>query len=213
MQMRSAIFRLFACLAVVALAALPMVAAAEDRDPCKTQSGELGVAECSRAIDSHQYTGRTLARLHVGRGMAWAAKRELDRAIADFEQAIRINPKDAEAYYSRGLARKLKGDLEAAIADYDQAIQLDAKYANAYVNRGAAWGEKGDLDRAIADFDEAIRLNPKEPQAYYNRGMAREMKRSLREALADFKMHSQLAPSNPDGRKAAARVQKKLSAR
>ena len=119
----------------------------------------------------------------------------------------------AEELTKQGLAHAAAGDSGVAIRRFLQAIQLDAKYANAYVNRGAAWGEKGNLDRAIADFDEAIRLNPKEPQAYYNRGMAREMKRSLREALADFKMHSQLAPSNPDGRKAAARVQKKLSAR
>src|SRR5258707_654443 len=138
MQMRSSTYRLFACLAVVALAALPMVAAAEDRDPCKTQSGELGVAECSRAIDSQQYTGRTLARLHVGRGMAYQAKGDLARAMANFNESMRVDPTYPGAYNNRGVVWYHKSDFNRAIADYDQAIQLDPKYALAYVNRGAA---------------------------------------------------------------------------
>ncbi len=56
MQMRSSTYRLFVCLAVVALAGLPMVAAADDVGACVKQSDDLAVAECSRAIDSHQYT-------------------------------------------------------------------------------------------------------------------------------------------------------------
>ena len=153
MQMRSSTYRLFACLAVVALAGLPMVAAADDRDPCKTQSGELGVAECSRAIDSHQYTGRSLARLHVGRGMAYQAKGDLARAMADYNESMRADPTYPGAYNNRGVAWYRKGDHDRAIADYDQTIRLDPKYGLAYVNRGAAWAAKGDLDRAIADFD------------------------------------------------------------
>ena len=166
MQMRFSTCRLFACLAVVALAALPMVAAAEDRDPCKTQSGELSVAECSRAIDSQQYTGRTLARLHVGRGMAYQAQGDLARAMADFNESMRVDPTYPGAYNNRGVIWYHKRDFNRAIADYDQAIQLDPKYKLAYVNRGAAWAAKGELDRAIADFEQAIRLDPKDAEAY-----------------------------------------------
>ena len=194
MQMRSSAYWLFACLGVVALAGLPTVAAADDWDTCGKESGDLAVAGCSRAIDSHQYTGRSLARLYAGRGVTYLAQGDLDHAMADFNESMRVDPTYARAYNDRGITWYRTGDLDRAIADYDQAIRLDPKDAKAYYNRGSAWGDKGDLDRAIADFDQAIRLDPKDAKAYYNRGIAWEKKGSLQEALADFKMHSQLAP-------------------
>jgi hypothetical protein len=64
MQMRFSTCRLLACMAVVVLAGLPRVAAADEWDSCVKLSDDLAVAGCSRAIDSHQYTGRSLARLY-----------------------------------------------------------------------------------------------------------------------------------------------------
>jgi len=80
MQMRSSTCRLFACLAVAALAGLPMVAAADDLDSCVKLSDDLAVAGCSGAIESHQYAGRSLARLYTRRGGAYQAQGDLDRA-------------------------------------------------------------------------------------------------------------------------------------
>ena len=61
-------------------------------------------------------------------------------AIADFSEAIRLNPKDAVAYNNRGVAYYAKSDLDRAIADFNEAIRLDPKDAIAYNNRGAARG-------------------------------------------------------------------------
>ena len=213
MQMRFSTYRLLACMAVVVLAGLPGVAAADEWDSCVKLSDDLAVAGCSRAIDSHQYTGQSLARLYARRGGAYAAKGDVNRAVADYNESMRIDPTYPAAYLNRGNVWFHRGDFDRAIADYNQAIQLDPKYGSAYVNRGSAWGNKGDLDRAIADYNQAIRLDPKDTKAYYNRGMAWEKKRSLQAALADFKMHAQLAPSDRDGRTALKRVSKELGAR
>ena len=216
MQMRSSGYCLFACLAVVALAGLPTVAAADVWDACEKQAGDLAVAGCSGAIDSHQYTGRDLARLHASRGAAYLAQGDLDHARADFNASMRVDPTYGRAYFERGLTWHRTGDLDRAIADYSEAIRLDAKSAksgSAYVNRGGAFGDKGELDRAIADFDQAIRLDPKDAKAYYDRGVARAKKRSLREALADFETYSRLVPSDPEGRKFVELLKKELRAR
>ena len=77
--------------------------------------------------------------------------------IADDNQAIRLDPKDAVAYNNRGNAYGDKGDYDRAMADYGDAIRLDPKYAYAYNGRGNAYLRKGDYDRAIADYDAAIR--------------------------------------------------------
>jgi tetratricopeptide (TPR) repeat protein len=213
MQMRSSTYRLLACIAVVVLAGLPRVAAADELDFCIKLSDNLAVAGCSRAIDSHQYTGRSLARLYARRGGAHQAQGEINRAVADYNESMRIDPTYPAAYSNRGNVWFHKGEFDRAIADYTKAIQIDPKYGVAYSNRGSAWGTKGDFDRAIADFDQAIRLDPKSTKAYYNRGMAWEKKRSLQAALADFKMHAQLAPSDRDGRTALKRVSKELGVR
>jgi tetratricopeptide (TPR) repeat protein len=211
MQMRFSTCRLLACMAVVVLAGLPRVAAADEWDSCVKLSDDLAVAGCSRAIDSRQYTDRSLARLYARRGGAYAAQGDFNRAVADYNESMRIDPTYPAAYLNRGNAWFHRGDFDRAIADYNQAIQLDPQYGTAYMNRGSALGAKGDFDRAIADFDQAIQLDPKEAKAYYNRGIAWEMKRNLQAALADFKMYSQLAPSDRDGLTAVKRVSKELS--
>src|SRR5580704_17342128 len=154
MQMRSSAYWLFAGLAVVALAGLPTGAAADDADTCAKQSGDVVIAACSRAIASGKFSGEELAPFYVSRGVVYKNKRGLDRAIADFDQAIRLDPKNTDAYTLRGMAWQTKGDLDRAIVDYDQTIRIDPKNTGAYTVRGVAWAAKGDFDRAIADYGQ-----------------------------------------------------------
>jgi tetratricopeptide (TPR) repeat protein len=59
------------------------------------------------------------------RGVAYRDKGDLDRAIAEFNEAIRPDPKSAYAYRNRGGAYVVKGDLDPAIADIREAVGLD----------------------------------------------------------------------------------------
>jgi tetratricopeptide (TPR) repeat protein len=92
-----------------------------------------------------------------------------DAAIQACDQAIRENPRDAEAYNNRGFKYYDKGDLDRALADFDKAIEIDPKASVAYDNRGVVFRAKGDLDRALADFDKALEIDPKASVAYDNR--------------------------------------------
>ena len=75
--------------------------------------------------------------------MAWYAKKDYDKAIADGNEAIRLAPTYALAYNSRGNAWDAKKEYDKAIADFGEAIRLEPKYALAYANRGQAWAEEG----------------------------------------------------------------------
>jgi lipoprotein NlpI len=169
-------------------------APADDRRTCTDVSGEAAIAACSRMIASGRYRGSELAKAYYYRGVEYRDKGDLDRAIADLNQAIRLDPKFALAYSNRGLAWEDKGEFDRAIADYDEAIRLDPKLALAYSNRGLVWYRKGELDRALADYDEAIRLDPKFAQAYYNRGVVWRDKGELDRALTDYTEALELNP-------------------
>jgi len=104
------------------------------------------------------------AESYNNRGIAYSKKGDsaaLDRAMADYTQAIQQDPKFVPAYINRARAYRLTGDIDRAIADYTQLVQLDPKFAPAYYNRGIAYRMKGDTDRAIADYGQAIKLDPR----------------------------------------------------
>ena len=56
-------------------------------------------------------------------------------AIADFDEAIKLDPNDATAYNNRGSAKEKLGDYASASADFDQAIKLDPNNATAHIQR------------------------------------------------------------------------------
>ena len=124
------------------------------------------------------------------------AKGEYDRAIADYTEAIRLDPKHAAAFNNRGLAWTAKGEHDRAIADYTEAIRLDPKHAAAFYNRGNAWSAKGEYDRAIADYTEAIRLDPNYATAFNNRGNAWAAKGEYDRAIADYTEAIRLDPKH-----------------
>ena len=135
------------------------------------------------------------ATAYNDRGVAYADKGEYDRAIQDYDQAIRLNPNYAFAYYHRGNAYANKGESDRAIQDYDQAIRLDPNSALFYTNRGAAYANKGEHDRAIQDYDQAIRLDPNYARAYNNRGNAYSRKGEYDRAIQDYDQAIRLNPN------------------
>ncbi len=130
----------------------------------------------------------------VNRGIEKAKNDDLDGAIADFDRAMKLNPKDDAPYYNRAQARRLKKDAAGAIADYTRAIELGSTNPAAYNNRGNARAENNDRDGAIADYTRAIELKPDYARAYYNRAMAKQAKGDKAGAEADFKTAEKLDP-------------------
>ncbi|MDR2717539.1 MAG: tetratricopeptide repeat protein [Treponema sp.] len=121
-----------------------------------------------------------------------------EQVIADYTQAIRLNPNDAIAYANRGNAYSDKSDYDRAIADYTQAIRLNPNYTIAYANRATAYIGKSDLDRAITDYNQAIRLDPNNVIAYYNRGKTYDTKKDYDRAIADYTQAIRLDPNHVD---------------
>ncbi|MGQ0681202.1 tetratricopeptide repeat protein [Bradyrhizobium sp.] len=158
-------------------------AAADDRSTCAQRGSDDRIAACSRVIEK---SGRRDAWAYDNRGAEYGNKGDYDRALADFNEAIRINPKFSLAHRDRGLVLVRKNEFERGIADLSEAIRLDPKNLDAYNERGMAYVATGDAERALADFNTAIRVNPKFKFAYYNRGRLFGNKGYFSRAIEDF---------------------------
>ncbi len=129
------------------------------------------------------------------RGLAHRLKGDDERAIQDYNQAIKLNAKSATAYNNRGVAYDRKGEYDHAIQDYGQAVKLKPS-AEVYFNRGNAYLGKGQYDHAIDDYNQALRLEPDFAPAFDNRCWARAVVGILRPALADCSEALRLMPHN-----------------
>ncbi|HEY7427200.1 MAG TPA: serine/threonine-protein kinase [Gemmataceae bacterium] len=126
------------------------------------------------------------------RGFAHFKKKEYPEAVADYTEAVRLDPQFAVAYNNRGLAYAAQGEHETAIEDYNKAIKLNAEYALAFTNRGDSYYEQKQYDRALQDYDEAINLDSKNAIARNNRGLAHAAKEDYERAIEDYSKAIQL---------------------
>lgn len=115
---------------------------------------------------------RANALRHFERAMAFARQGNLDRAIDQYTEAIRLDPSLAPAYAHRGRVYGQKGCYEQAIKDSSEALRLDPGSAFAYLLRGWASGQVGQYEQAIRDCTEALRLDPSLNQACQIRAWA-----------------------------------------
>jgi tetratricopeptide (TPR) repeat protein len=123
--------------------------------------------------------------------------RDPDRAIAEYNEAIRLNLKDASAFNGRGLAYSDKGERDRAIESYSEAIRLNDKVAVFYYNRGYEFSSKRDYYRAIENYSDAIRLNSKDADYFDARGDAYHHMGKYEFAIKDYDEALRINPKHP----------------
>ena len=122
------------------------------------------------------------------RGLIKRALKDTKDAIADFDEAIKLQPEEANGYNNRGVAKAQLNDFAGAIADFNKAIKLQPDNARAYNNRGIAKAKLEDYEAAIADYDKALQLDPNLKEAERNRALAAarmDAPQAYREALRE----------------------------
>ncbi len=157
-------------------------------------------------ISADQFSQEQLdkAKELVELGLEKGERGNLKAALSYTEQAIRIFPGYARAYYNRGVAREQFGDTQGALADYTKAIELYPDTISpprilslAYGNRGALLHQLGDELGAIADANEVLKLQPNRAGAYANRGLAYLGLKNYEAAIADQSRAIELQPTVP----------------
>jgi len=116
------------------------------------------------------------------------------KAIEYLDNAIKLQPDYAEAYYIRGnVYRNGLNQYQRAVDDYNEAIRLNPDNPYAYAKRGDCYCyDLGDINKAIKDYDKAIGLSPQFEVAYYNRAGAYQRLNKYKEAMSDLKVAARL---------------------
>jgi lipoprotein NlpI len=162
----------------------------------QTKDHDAAIAGCSHVIDDQKQKPKGRASAYYNRGNAYAAKGEHLPAIADYDEAIRLDPKGSTALNNRGTAKSESGDLDGAIADFGEAIALNKKFASAYFNRANAYAAKGEADKAIEDYTAAIKNNRRNINAYIARGALYLATNSVANAHADVTLAARMERRN-----------------
>jgi tetratricopeptide (TPR) repeat protein len=136
--------------------------------------------------------GPTAVDAHINRGYAYVQLKQLDKALADYNEALRINPRSAIALEYRAGIYFQQSKLKEALAEFNEAVAIQPAIAELRLNRGLVFRKMGQIDRAIEDFNEAIKLNPNYVAAYIDRGRAFQEKKLTAQAEDDFKKAKEL---------------------
>ncbi|MBX2963015.1 MAG: tetratricopeptide repeat protein [Cyclobacteriaceae bacterium] len=113
-------------------------------------------------------------------------------ALADYNQAIKLNRLDPEIWLNRGVVKEKLFDLVGAYRDYTEAIELDAVFVKAWINRGNILAAQKKYVEAIEDYSAAITYQPDYGVAYYNRAIAYFRLNKMNEACSDLKRAERL---------------------
>jgi tetratricopeptide (TPR) repeat protein len=145
------------CLGLFTATAATAEQTSREWQSCNNADNDTRIAACTGILDKGgRESNKMRANAYANRGIAFGNKGQHDRAVQDFDEALRLDPQNAVMYNNnRGWAFTNKGDVDRGIRDFDEAIRRDPKLAIGFNSRGSSYNIKGDYDRAIQDLDEA----------------------------------------------------------
>ena len=151
--------KVFTALLLLAAASAPAHADAATDCNC-FENPQLQIKGCTSFIRSGSLQTGMLSVAYTNRGIAQGNLGRVEKAIADFSEAIRLDPESPLAFYNRGNAYLDRKKLDLALADFNAAIANEPEFALAYYNRGVVLELKGQRERCIEDYQKALSLDP-----------------------------------------------------
>ena len=176
-----------------------IIVAKEDKEPLQTALEALDVHQESIFQDVYGFAQATNRKLvpgltpagYVRRGNRHYQSGGYAEAIAEYSNAIPLDPKEGLIYLLRGNVHAASGEHKAAIDDYDKAENYIARVpvsaqSSIYYNRGNSRAELQDYEGALQDYTEALNIDPTYRACYYNRGNAYADLYRFEDAVLDY---------------------------
>jgi tetratricopeptide (TPR) repeat protein len=136
--------------------------------------------------------------IHSNLGLALADRGELDTAILQYKESLRIKSYTPITHTNLGLALAKKGDTDSAIKEYQTALMINQDYWKAHNGLGMAFTEKGNLDEAIREYKIAQNLEPNRADPYHNLGIVYARKGDHDAAIHQYSESLRITPNDMD---------------
>ncbi|HNB22264.1 MAG TPA: tetratricopeptide repeat protein [Candidatus Melainabacteria bacterium] len=136
------------------------------------------------------------AEIFLKRASAFCKIGRFDDAIEDCNQAIAVEPQNADGYLSRGYVRHCQNKEEPAIEDINKAIELNNRNPVAYNNRAWSYAVLGNWQAAVEDCNKALSIAPELALALDTRGLCYLQLGEFKLAAADLEKAMKVAPED-----------------
>ncbi|MGE5424776.1 MAG: tetratricopeptide repeat protein [Syntrophothermus sp.] len=131
------------------------------------------------------------------RGMTYIIVKKYPDAIADLNEALKMDTTSATGYFGLGLAFFEMNQIDNAEFNFTKFIARDSSNIQAYNYLAAINFMKKNYTAAIHYYDRVIKMNPKFPDAYVNRGMMRHNLNDIEGAIKDYNEEINIKPQSP----------------
>jgi len=129
---------------------------------------------------------------------------QLERAVGEFEETLRLRPAFLDARLNFGNTLANLGRLPEAAAQFEDALRIDPNYLGAHVNLGIIYFMANRVPEAIAQYEEVLRVNPGLADIHGNLGDAFFTEHRVSEAISEYEEALRLKPGD-------ARIQTNLN--
>lgn len=127
-----------------------------------------------------------------------AREKDIEGAIADLTEAIRLKPNEEDHYRDRGNLKREIEDFEGALSDLNEAIRLKPSKGKFYSDRGAVKEDQKQYQDALMDYQKAIELDPQRTEAYLSSAKIKIELKNYFGAMSDYNKALQLEPKDDD---------------
>ncbi len=136
--------------------------------------------------------------LHHVLALALDGQQKFSESINSYQQAIKLQPKNADLHFNLGIAYNNTNQFNEAIAAYQQAITLNPNFFEAHGNLGTVLQRLGMLNEAVTSYRKGLRINPQDARGHFNLGTALRDQGNLPEAISSYKLAIKLFPNYTD---------------
>jgi tetratricopeptide (TPR) repeat protein len=187
--------------ALFAMTLLSETAAAQSQQQIEWCEGkheatpDLIIGGCTAVIQSGKFQPKQLSLAFKLRGDALRRKGEDDKALVDFDQAIKLNAENSSAFAARGLLFDSRKQGDRAVRDLATATRIDPNNATAWAYQGDVLYHAGREAEAIESFARAIKIAPDWMWPANDRGELYADRGDYQRALSDFNHVVKVSPT------------------
>lgn len=157
---------------------------------------QVGVWKNGKSLWEHAVKISPSARAHINLATLQRKEGNADAALKNYNEALRLQPKDHEALCNRGNIYLDRKQFDLAMNDYNSSLMVKPDYHPSFDNRGVLYMQLGKTDSALLDFNRALQIKPDYKATFKNRAVCYQQTNRDSLAVADFYSYLVYDPEN-----------------